>query len=102
MFLGWNFIYPCLTLLVDEIEVSGFCALKVEIGSFAYDSKLMKFCLDWILLVTLMIFYIYLWWIDDVWMNWKLWPYGQVMDEFSCGKKNGWDLSVVDYGFGGW
>ncbi|WMV40983.1 hypothetical protein MTR67_034368 [Solanum verrucosum] len=23
------------------------------------------------------------------------------MDEFSCGKKNGWDLSVVDYGFGG-
>ena len=55
-----NFMNPCLCK---------FPKVGLWSGSFVYNPKFMKLCLDWIVLVTLMIFYIDLWWIVDVWMN---------------------------------
>ena len=53
----------------------------------------MKLCLDRIVLFIYMVcisiydeLLVY-GWIIGIWMNWGLWPYGQVMDESPCGDR---------------
>ena len=44
-------------------------------------------CLMVFRLLKHVITHAYLWWIVGIWMNWGLWPYGQIMGESPCGDR---------------